>query len=233
MRISLGRSLLFLVSALSAVTPAVGEDLDVLKSTSLNTCQENSGFTASLFNVVFTPINNSASVNILAVSSVQGNVVFDVAISAYGYQIIRKTIDPCQTGLAGLCPMVTGKVGLPFNLPISADAARQIPGIAYTFPDLDAKVRLLINMTSGDQAGKSVACVEADISNGKTVDLIGVKWATAIVAGLALASSAVVSGLGHSNAAAHVAASALSLFGYFQAQAMVGLTGVPLPPAVF
>jgi hypothetical protein len=46
------------------------------------------------------------------------------------------------------------------------------------------------------------------------------------------ASSAVVSGLGHSNAASHVAANALSLFAYFQAQAMIGLTGVPLPPVV-
>jgi hypothetical protein len=45
-------------------------------------------------------------------------------------------------------------------------------------------------------------------------------------------SSAIVSGLGHQNAAAHVAANALSLFSYFQAQAMIGLTGVPLPPVV-
>lgn len=112
------------------------------------------------------------------------------------------------------------------------DASAKVPGIAYTFPDLDAKVRVFINMTSGDQAGSSVACVEADISNGKTVNLIGVKWATAIVAGLALCSSAVISGLGHSNAASHVAANALSLFGYFQAQAMIGMTSIPLPPIV-
>lgn len=112
------------------------------------------------------------------------------------------------------------------------EAAAKIPGIAYTFPDLDAKVKVFINMTSGDQAGTSVACVEADISNGKTVNLIGVKWATAVVAGLALASSAVISGLGHSNAASHVAANALSLFSYFQGQAMLGMTSVPLPPIV-
>lgn len=112
------------------------------------------------------------------------------------------------------------------------DAASNIPGIAYTFPDLDAKVKVYFNMTSGDQAGTSVACVEADISNGKTVNLIGVKWATAVVAGLALASSAVISGLGHSNAASHVAANALSLFSYFQGQAMIGMTSVQLPPIV-
>ena len=64
------------------------------------------------------------------------------------------------------------------------------------------------------------------------VDLIGVKWATAAVAGLALVASAIISGLGFSNAASHIAANALSLFGYFQAQAMIGLCAVPLPPVV-
>jgi len=226
---SIAKPLGLLAVLASLTSPVASEQL--LKSNSLNTCQEQSGFTASLFNVVFTPNNNSASVNIVAVSSIQGHAIFDFAISAYGYQIIRQQVNPCDTDLAGLCPMVAGKIPLRFNLQIGADAVKQIPGIAYSMPDLDAKVRVYINMTDGDNAGQSVACVEADVSNGKTVDLIGVKWATAIVAGLALASSAVVSGLGHSNAASHVAANALSLFGYFQAQAIIGLTGVPLPPA--
>lgn len=52
------------------------------------------------------------------------------------------------------------------------------------------------------------------------------------MAGLALISSAVVSGLGFSNAASHIAANTLSLFSYFQAQAMLGLCSVPLPPVV-
>ena len=53
-----------------------------------------------------------------------------------------------------------------------------------------------------------------------------------MIAGLGLLASAVTSGLGHSNTAAHVAANALSLFGFFQAQAMIGMVGVPLPPIV-
>jgi len=64
------------------------------------------------------------------------------------------------------------------------------------------------------------------------VDLVGVKWASAAVAGLALISSAIINGLGFSNAASHIASTALSLFGYFQAQAMLGLCAVPLPPVV-
>ncbi|KAL1903133.1 putative flavin carrier protein 3 [Sporothrix stenoceras] len=226
---SSARSLLFAAVGALSFTAASAEEL--LKSNSLNTCQANSGFTASLFDVVFTPHNSSANVDLVAVSSIEGNVLFDVSIIAYGLQITRITVDPCDAGLAGLCPMTAGKLSMNFNLAVGSDASDIIPGIAYSFPDLDATVKVYFNMTSGDQAGQSVACVEADISNGKTVNLLGVKWATAIVAGLALASSAVVSGLGHSNAASHVAANALSLFSYFQGQAMLGLTGVKLPPA--
>lgn len=77
-----------------------------------------------------------------------------------------------------------------------------------------------------------VACVEAPLSNGKTVHQDAVSWITAIIAGMGLAASAITSGLGHSNTAAHVAANALSLFGYMQAQAIIGMTAVTLPPIV-
>lgn len=77
-----------------------------------------------------------------------------------------------------------------------------------------------------------VACVEAPLTNTKTVDQHGVGWVTAIIAGMGLIASAVTSGLGHSNTAAHVAANAVSLFMYFQSQAMVGMTAVKLPPIV-
>lgn len=213
---------------MAALAPAIAGER-MLISNSLNTCQEDSSFSASLFNVVYTPGNNSAIVDMVATSSVQGNVIFDVAISAYGYEFLRQTVNPCDTQLKGLCPMNTGKNNIDFSLPVPEDAASRIPGIAYHIPDLDAKVRIYVNLTD---TGESVACVEAIISNGKTVDLLGVKWATAVIAGLALCASAVMSGLGHSNAASHVAANSLSLFGYFQAQAILGLTGIHLPPIV-
>ncbi|KAI1382426.1 TRP-domain-containing protein [Hypoxylon crocopeplum] len=230
MRFSMRTPLLAAVSFASVILPATAER--ILQSTSLNICQENSGFTASLFDVVYTPSLGSAHVNISAISTIEAKVLFDIQISAYGYSFIHTIIDPCVVGLAGFCPMVSGNLGDPFVLPVPKDAAANIPSIAYDFPDLDAKVRVFINATDGTRAGQSVACVEALISNGQTVDLVGVKWAAAVVAGLALASSALLSGLGHTNAASHVAANALSLMSYFQAQAMIGLVGIPLPPVV-
>jgi hypothetical protein len=85
----------------------------------------------------------------------------------------------------------------------------------YYIPDLDGKVTVWINDTS---TGKPLACVEADLGNGKTVHQRGVAWGIAIVVLLGLILSAIISGGGHSNTASHLAANALALFGYFQAQ---------------
>jgi len=98
----------------------------------------------------------------------------------------------------------------------------------YYIPDLDGKVQVWINSTDG----RALACVEAELSNGKTVNQKAVAWTVAIIAGSGLVISAMVSGLGHSNTAAHVASNALSLFGYFQAQAFIGMTSVTTPPIV-
>ncbi|TAQ84701.1 hypothetical protein B7494_g6975 [Chlorociboria aeruginascens] len=203
----------------------------LIEAKSLNTCQANSSFTASLFDVTFTPDNSSIAFDIVFMSTIQGNITVDIIATAYGLVITRQTIDPCsQKALSGLCPMNTGQVPIQSTATIDSDTLKDIPGIAYTVPDLDATVRVLVNLTSNPDV--SVACVEADLSNGETVDQKGIGWSTAVISGLALVASAVTSGLGHSNTAAHVAANALSLFGYFQAQAIVGLTSVPLPPIV-
>lgn len=102
-------------------------------------------------------------------------------------------------------------------------------GIAFTVPDLDANVRIVIKTADTKE---KIACVEASLSNGKTVYQVGVAWTTAIISGLGLAASAITSGLGHSNTAAHVAANALSLFGFMQSQAIIGMTSVHMPPIV-
>ena len=219
----------FLTSLLSFLSSASAVRL--IESKSLNACQDNSSFTASLFNVVFTPDNLTLTFDIVGVSSVQGNVSFGIEVTAYGYTFLKETLNPCtMKDLSGMCPMSTGQIDIQSNIQLSQDTVDQIPGIAYGVPDLDANVKVLINQTSNPDV--SVACVEANLSNGQTVDQKGVGWATAVISGMALVASAVTSGLGHSNTAAHVAANALSLFGYFQAQAIVGLTAVPLPPIV-
>ena len=162
-------------------------------------------------------------------SSISGYVTAEIDVIAYGYTAVKQKLDPCTSHLEGLCPMNTGQINIESNIDIPPSVEKIIPSITYGVPDLDGLVKVYIK---NNVTGVSEACVEAQLSNGKTVDQKGVGWTTAVIAGLALLASAVTSGLGHSNTAAHVAANALSLFGFFQAQAIIGMTAVPLPPIV-
>ena len=170
MKLWSARPLAVLASLATLVVPSFAKER-YLQSNSLASCQANSGFTASLFDVVFFPDNGTVTINMLATSSIQGYVTFDIRIYAYGYPIHVDPLDPCKygdSGLGGLCPMNAGKINNPFILELGKGAADSIPGIAYTFPDLDATVKVYVNMTDGEMAGETVACLEANISNNKT-----------------------------------------------------------------
>lgn len=204
---------------------------NVIQSNSLNSCKSGTNnFTASLFNVSYTPSNGIVLVNINGVSSIVGNIKAQVEIIAYGFTILNQTVDPCEMNLAGFCPM---KAGLPITLQttfdVPSDVAKSIPGIAYSVPDLDGVVRVYVHSTDDNEI---IACLEAELSNTKTVYQAAVGWATAVIAGLGLVTAGITSGLGHPNTAAHVAANAVSLFGFFQAQAIIGMTSVSMPPIV-
>jgi len=203
----------------------------VFESSSLDSCQSNSSFTASLFQIAFTPNNKSLALNVVGDSSVTGNVTFRVEATAYGYTFLRENLNPCTMGLMTFCPL--NQVQIAFNANynnISSSIINRIPSIAYGIPDLDAIVTVYMYTASNPTV--SVACLRSQISNGKTVNQYGVKWGTAVVAGLGLVASALVSGLGHANTAAHVSLYSSSLFNYFQGVAMIGLCAIPLPPLV-
>ncbi|KAI5283337.1 hypothetical protein KEM52_003416, partial [Ascosphaera acerosa] len=203
--------------------------LKLIKTNSLDTCSQNSNFTATLFNVVFTPDNNTLSVDMEGVSAIDGYITASVTLLAYGFKVYNHTVDPCELSISTLCPITKGARPLHNLFPDIGDVTKEIPGVAYSVPDLDLIVRVRIDLRD---TGENIACVQARLENGKTVYHKGVSWAVAVIAGLALAVSAIVSGLGHNMTAAHVASNALSLFGFFQSQAIVGMTAVPLPPIV-
>ena len=223
------RSLALLTFLVAFWAPMVSA-IKLLESNALNVCMESSNFTATYFNVVFYPNNNTLTIGFDGVSYISGKVIADMTLTAYGYEAYSSTIDPCDISGMGMCPMAPGPIDLgPVSLPLPSDTASNIPGIAYTVPDLDATVRIVIKKSD---TLETIACVEANLSNNKTVYQLGVAWTTAIISGLGLAASAITSGLGHSNTAAHVAANALSLFGFMQSQAMIGMTSVHMPPIV-
>lgn len=108
------------------------------------------------------------------------------------------------------------------------DIASQIPGIAFKMPDLDGHAKMVLKAADG---GDSVACVESQLSNGKSANVKGVAWVSAGIAGAALAFGG-VSALG---AAGHPGASTASpgfgdVMGWFNSMAVNGMLSVNYPP---
>ncbi|KAK9476074.1 hypothetical protein V1514DRAFT_338042 [Lipomyces japonicus] len=198
----------------------------LIKSSSLQTCIDNSDFSASLFNVLFTPENRTLSFDVVAVSTLEGYVYAKLVVIAYGLQVLTINVDPCDLDIDQLCPMRPGQFDLGTDVLVSQDVIKRIPGVAYTVPDIDGTAQVRIY----NENNTELACVEARLSNGKTVNSKIVAWVTAVIAGLSMVVAAVASGLGHSSTATHIAANTLSLFGYFQNLAIIGMCSMTLPP---
>lgn len=117
-----------LLSVLCALVPAASA-LRLIESNSLNPCMDNSSFSATLFNVIFTPDNRTLSFNIVGVSEISGNVTMEVVALAYGYSALKKQLDPCQSAdLKGLCPMNTGQINIESNYVLDRSVVNQVPG---------------------------------------------------------------------------------------------------------
>ena len=201
-----------------------------LKATSLVTCMENSQLVPGSFTVYFDPSSRALHYNLNIDSEISGNVVAYVDVYAYGFKIISRTEDACSLGWKQFCPLTPGTIEVNSIEYISKTYADMIPGIAYQVPDIDAYMRLKI-VNANDTSGTQVACIEAFFSNGKSVSQTGVKWATAIIAGIGLITSALLAAFGSSIAASHIAANTMSLFLYFQSVVLVSMQHVDyLPP---
>jgi hypothetical protein len=109
--------------------PFTSAAVNILTSTSLSTCMDNSGFSATLFNVSFTPGDGQLKIQINGVSTVEGNVEAKVTVLAYGFPVFTETLDPCSTsGLSALCPMSAQVLDLNFQQTIPQETVSQIPG---------------------------------------------------------------------------------------------------------
>lgn len=189
---------------------------------------ENSLLSASYFDVVFNPDDGSLHYTLDFTSEVSDYIIADIDVYAYGFKIITKKLDLCSLNWKQFCPLFPGTVEVDSIEYISDEYVNMIPGIAYTVPDIDAYARVNIE----DRNGTKLACIQAFFTNGKTVSQTGAKWATAIIAGIGLLTSAVASAFGNSNAASHISANAVSLFLYFQSVVIIAMQHVDEVPPI-
>lgn len=218
---------LLLVFLLALVAPAWARRS--LLASSLVTCMQNSQISPSFFNVTFDPDSRGLEYNIDLTTTIAANITAHVQIYAYGFLIIDKNIDVCSLGWKQFCPMYPGSMQVNSIEYISDSYVKQLPGIAYAVPDIDAVVKLdVYDKTTGER----LSCIQSSFTNGKTVSQVGIKWATACIAGLGLLIAAVMSTFGNSNAASHISTNAMSLFLYFQSVVVVSMQNVDRVPPI-
>lgn len=203
-----------------------------IKTSSLLTCMADSQLTSSYFNVEFFPENNTVVFDISASTTITGDVIAQFTVITYGLSVIHQTVNLCDLGFKELCPLSesAGRIDVNSKYEVSSKITDMIPGIAYNIPDLDARVRVLVYSTN--DTNTPLACVEAVLTNGKTVQTKYAAWPIAAISGLGLLTSGFVSITGQSNTAAHIASNSISLFVYFQNLAITSMMAVSRVPPI-
>lgn len=208
---------------------AVAQAKRNLVATSLVTCMEGSQLSSNSFDVVFDPDDRSLHYTLDLTTQIDSYILAYIDVYAYGFKIITKNFDVCSENWKQFCPVHPGNIEIDSIEYISKDLADEIPGIAYNVPDIDAYA--IVNVYD-ENATQKLACIQVFFSNGKTVSQTGVKWATAVVAGIGLLLSAILSTFGNSTAASHISANTMSLFLYFQSVAVVAMQHVHRVPPI-
>ena len=106
--------------------------------------------------------------------------------------------------------------------------ASQIPSIAFNVPDLEGGAKLELTALDG---GQNLACIESDVTNGKTVESPAVSYIAVGVAGAALVLTG-ISAVGSAGTAGGHAPSPNfgDVVGWFQSIAMNGMLSAQYPP---
>ncbi len=203
-----------------------------LKTSSLLTCMENSEFSSTYFSVTYYPTNNSIYYQIDGSSLLTGKIKAKFNIIVYGLDVYDDEINLCDFNIKTVCPISAGHVDISGTYKITSSKISDIPSIAYTVPDLDAYVQVHVYSTDDSDSKTMLACVQATLSNGKTVQTRYAGWPIACISGFGLVISSFVSLFGHSATASHIASNAASLFIYFQTLAIHAMMGVAKVPPI-
>lgn len=201
----------------------------LLTATSLVTCMENSQILPSYFNVTFNADDASLRYNLDLATKISGNVTAHVQIYAYGFVVIDRKINMCDLGWKQFCPLYPGSLQVSSIQYLAKSVVNQIPGIAFLVPDIDAVVKVDVYDALTNER---LSCLQSSFANGKSVSQTGIRWATAVIAGLGLLVSAFLSTFGNSNAASHIATNAVALFFYFQSVVIVCMQNVDRVPPI-
>ena len=240
MRLPKTAGLLLLPAALAA---------DTLKTEGFSSCMDNAQIKVNRMDIQYDKSSNQVTFDVSGSSDKSQKVVATLVVSAYGKDVYKKEFDPCDEAskVDQLCPgkpsqwisdvgdlliacvlVPAGSFSAKGSQSIPSAFADEIPSIAFSVPDLEGEGRLELKAKEG---GQNLACIEAVVGNGKSVDVPAVSYIAAGIAAAALGLSA----LGALTASGHPGASTPSpsfteVMFWFQGMAMNGMHSVDYPP---
>ncbi|KAJ5894449.1 hypothetical protein N7495_006140 [Penicillium taxi] len=221
------KKLLWALGGLGLVSQSLAAD--TLSTSGFQMCMTDSTIKVQKLNVSYTRSTQEVVFDLAGTNSETQNVSATLTVTAYGLQVYTKTFNPCGTDIHvdQLCPVPSGSFAAQGSMTVPSNYASDIPAIAFNIPDLDGQAKLVLK---SEDKKSNLACVESDLSNGKSTEVKAVSWASVGVAGASLA----LSGISAVGAAGHPGATSSSpgfgdVMGWFHTMATGGMLSVNYP----
>lgn len=243
------RNFLWALLSLGLIPQALAAD--TLSTAGYNLCLANSDIKVTALDVSYTRSSKEVVFDVAGTNTKEQKVTASLTVTAYGNEIYTKEFDPCGSELhvAKLCPGAHCCVCLPQTNESRTDVvppvpsgtfsaqgainvpetyASQIPAIAFNIPDLQGQARLTLKSKDTQE---DVACIESELSNGKSANVKGVAWASAGIAAGALALSGLSAvGTAGGHPGAHSSSPGFGdVMGWFHSMATNGMLSVSYP----
>ncbi|KKK24424.1 DUF907 domain protein [Aspergillus rambellii] len=220
---------LALLLALGLLLPAQIYATDTLSTDGVSTCLADSDIQVTKLQITYSRSTRELTFDVAGTNSKIQNVTATLSVTAYGRDVYDREFNPCDDDnyIAQLCPVPAGTFSAAGSQEIPEDYASEIPSIAFAIPDLDGMAKLKLK---AKDTGEEVACIQSSLTNGKSMEIAGVSYAAAGIAGAALA----LSGLSALGAAGHPGAHSSSpgfgdVMGWFHSMATNGMLSVSYP----
>ncbi|KAF2088639.1 TRP-domain-containing protein [Saccharata proteae CBS 121410] len=219
------------VLLLAAALPAAVYAGDVLKTDGFTTCMDNATIQITKMDVTYDRTTNVVVFDIAGSSTKEQKVMASLEVTAYGRSVYSKTFNPCDSAnyVEKLCPVPAESFTASGTQTIPDEYKDDIPSIAFQIPDLDGQAKMQLTPIDG---GDDLACIQSDVTNGKSMNVAAVSYVAAGIAGAALlmtGATALGAGAGATVGAASPSPSFGEVMGWFQAMSMNGMMSVKYP----
>lgn len=219
------RAALLVLGCLPMQTIAGG----TLSTKGIMSCMADPDIHVQTLDVSYSRATKEVKFNLAGSNDKEQKVVAKLTVQAYGREIYSNQFDPCSPdyNVDSLCPVPARPFSASGTQQIPESYASQIPSVAFAVPDLEILATLELITKDG---GKKIACVQSELTNGRSMQVKGASYAAAGVAAGAFAMSG-VSAIG---AAGHAGIASASpgfgdVMGWYHTMATTGMLSVNYP----